>query len=130
MEDLSELFFTPGHEWIRVENDTLVIGFTEHAEASMGDVLNVELPEPDEHHYEPHEEIGVVEGEHATREFRAPLPGVIESINTRLLSHPELINQEPYGDGWLVVMKPDTLEGLQDLLLVDEYEEALPDEDE
>jgi len=130
MEDLSNYLFTPGHEWVRVEGRKLVIGFSDYAQANFGDALSVELPEPGDHHYEFNEEIGAVEGDASTREIRAPLSGFITAINTRLLSHPELLNQDPYGEGWLAEMKPDSMDGLEDLLHVDEYEEALPEEED
>jgi len=129
-DDLSDYLFARSDEWIRPGSDTIVIGFSEHAQASMGEVHGVELPEPDDHHYEPDEDIGVVEADAMTRDFRAPVPGTIVAINTNLFSHPELINEEPYGRGWLVEMKPDSMDDLEDLMHVDEYEEMLPELDE
>ena len=82
MAALTDLRFTVGHEWVRREGDRLVIGFRVHAQDLLAEVLTVELPEPDDHHYEPNEDIGVVESEDMTRDFRAPVSGIIVAINT------------------------------------------------
>jgi glycine cleavage system H protein len=130
MDDLSELRFTPKHEWVRVKGDRIVVGLTDFAQSLLSDVLSVELPEPGDHHYDANEEIGVVESERATRDFRAPVSGTIAAVNSALLTDPELINADPYGDGWIVEMKPDAVGDVRHLMHVDEYEELLPSEEE
>ena len=129
-DDFSDVLFARSDEWVRPNGDTIIIGFSDHAQAHMGDAIGVELPEPDDHHYEPDEDIGVVEADAVTRDFRAPVSGTIVAINTSLFSHPELINEDPYGRGWLVEMKPDRMDDLEDLFEVDEYEAIRPEWDE
>lgn len=128
--DPSHFRFTETHEWVHVKSDTLVVGVTEYAAALLADVTNVELPEPDDHHYEEHEDIGTIEGIRSSMDFHAPLTGVIVATNTRLLSNPELINSDPFGEGWIVELKPDRMADIDELLDVDEYEAGIPEFEE
>ena len=130
MEDLSDFKFTHNDEWVRQEDDRLVMGITDFAHGQLGDIVHVELPEPDDHPYDTEDSLGIVESLTASLEFHAPVPGIVTEINTALLSHPELITADPYGKGWIVAIKPSDLSGLDELMDVHEYENGLPDEDE
>jgi glycine cleavage system H protein len=128
MTDPSRLKFTDSHEWVGDGGEIIRVGISDFWQQRLSDITHVELPEPDDHHYEAREDMGVVESLEMAADFHAPVPGVIVAINTELLSTPELINTDPYGDGWLVEMRPDSMSDLDDLLEHDEYEAGLPDE--
>ncbi len=128
--DPSNLRFTDNHQWVRVKGRTIIVGFTEFAQQKFSDIISVELPEPDEHHYDSREEIGVIEAVNTSGSFHAPVAGTVVATNTDLLSNPELINTDPFGDGWLVEMAPDNMADVIDLMDVDEYEGSLPEEEE
>ena len=130
MEDLSDFKFTHNDEWVRVEDGRLIIGITDYAQSQLEDIMHVELPEPDEHPYATEDSLGIVGSLSGSMEFHAPVPGIVIEINTHLLSHPELIAKDPYGEGWIVAIKPDDVSGLDELMDVHEYESGLPDEDE
>ena len=130
MEDLSDLKFTHSDEWVREEDGRLVLGITDYAQSQLEDIMHVELPEPDDHPYDTEDSLGVVESLSASMEFHAPVPGLVVEINTALLSHPELITADPYGKGWIVVIKPNSPGGLEELMDVLEYESSLPEEDD
>ncbi|NQT94289.1 MAG: glycine cleavage system protein GcvH [Lentisphaerae bacterium] len=129
MHDLTGYSFTSNHEWVRPEGDRLVIGLTDYAQHALSDIVSVELPEPEDHHYEKDEELGITESINTTSEIRAPVAGFVVDTNSDLLSDPELINADPYGKGWIVVFKPDNMADVRDLLHADEYEEILPDDE-
>lgn len=130
MRDAADLRYTRTHEWVEVKRDTIVVGVTDYAQAHLSDVVNVELPEPDEHHYESNEEFCVVASLRNSRGCLTPVAGTIVKINTELLSRPELINKDPYGQGWLIEMKPDNMDDADDLMDADEYEASLPEDEE
>ena len=129
--DPSDLRFTDTHEWIRVKDrSTIVVGVTDFLQMRLTDVTSVELPEPDDHHYEPRDEISVIEALSASAAFHAPVCGTIVATNTDLLSRPELVNSDPYGSGWLVEMRPDKMTDVLHFMDADEYEANLPEDEE
>ena len=130
MEDLSHLKFTHHEEWIEIKDDEIIMGITDFAQSKLGDIINVELPEPDEHPYDLEDALGVIESLSESMEFHAPVPGIITEINTNLLSSPELINASPFEKGWIVKIKPSDINSLDDLLDIVEYEALLPEEDD
>ena len=130
MDDLTAMKFTRSHEWALRKADTIIVGITDFAQHKLSDITGVELPEPDEHHYEAHEEMCVIESLKTAADCRAPVPGVITAINMSLMTRPELVNNDPYGQGWLVEMRPDNMADIDDLMDADRYEVMLPDEDE
>jgi glycine cleavage system H protein len=130
MINLDTLRFSSTHEWVRVERKKVIVGITDFQQRRLSDVISIELPEPDDHHFEKGEEIGVLESVSTSADFHAPISGKIVAVNTRLLSQPELINSSPYGDGWLIEMKPDSLADVSELMNADEYEDALPEDEQ
>ncbi|OGV60499.1 MAG: glycine cleavage system protein H [Lentisphaerae bacterium RIFOXYC12_FULL_60_16] len=131
MSDPSELKYTSSHEWVRVEGKTIIVGITDYAQALLADITNIELPEPDEHHhYEKREDVCVIESLRTSHDMRAPVAGTITEINTELLSNPEIVNEDPYGEGWLIRMKPDDMRHVERLMDIYRYEENLPEEEE
>jgi glycine cleavage system H protein len=130
MRDPSELRYTRTHEWAEVRRNTIVVGITDYAQAHLPDIMNVELPEPDEHHYEANEEFCVIASLRNSRGCLTPVAGTVVAINTELLSRPELINHDSYGAGWLIELKPDSMDDVDELMDADEYEASLPEEEE
>ena len=93
--------YTEEHEWLRVEGDLVVVGITEHAAEQLGDVVFVELPEP-ETQVAKGDEVCVIESVKAASDILAPLEGEIVEVNEALVDDPGVINRDPYGEGWLV----------------------------
>lgn len=103
----TELRYTSSHEWVRDEGDgTLTIGITDHAQSELGDLVFVELPEADRE-LQAGEACAVVESVKAASDVYAPISGRVVSVNEQLADAPELINQDPYGEGWLFRVEGD-----------------------
>ena len=118
----AELRYTKEHEWVREHDDgTLVLGVTDHAQVSLGDLVFVELPENDTA-VEAGNACAVVESVKAASDVYLPLSGTIVEKNDALEDAPELVNSDPYGDGWLLRFKPDTPAQLEELLWCYDYE--------
>lgn len=116
--------YTEDHEWMRVEGDLVVVGITEHAAEQLGDVVFVELPEP-EAMVAKGDEIVVIESVKAASEIAAPVDGEIVEVNTALVDKPALVNEDPTGDAWFFKMKVDDLAVLDDFLTEDEYNDLI-----
>ena len=121
----NELLYNRSHEWIRVEGETVVIGITHYAQDQLGEVVYVELPEVGTG-VSASEELGTLESVKAVSEFLAPVAGEVLEVNERLEDEPNLVNEDPYGDGWLVKIS-GTTEG-EDLLDAEGYQELLEQE--
>ena len=109
-------YYTEEHEWISIEGDHALIGVTDYAQSELGDVVFVELPEPGGT-VEQGSVFGTIEAVKTVSDLYAPVSGEIVEVNPDLADKPELVNQSPYGDGWMIrikVAKPDELEGLMD----------------
>ncbi|ANG64816.1 glycine cleavage system protein H [Marinobacterium aestuarii] len=119
----AELKYVASHEWVRVEDDgTVTIGVTHHAQDLLGDVVFVELPDVGAQ-LSAGDDAGVVESVKAASDIYAPLSGEVVAINEDLEDSPELVNSDPFGDGWFFRMKlSDTVE-LDELLDADGYNE-------
>jgi len=121
----NELLYNRSHEWIRVEGETVVVGITHYAQDQLGEVVYVELPEVGTG-VSASEELGTLESVKAVSEFLAPVAGEVLEVNERLEDEPNLVNEDPYGDGWLVKIS-GTTEG-EDLLDAEGYQELLEQE--
>ncbi|MCK5851298.1 MAG: glycine cleavage system protein GcvH [Kiritimatiellae bacterium] len=130
MEDLSHLKFTHHEEWIDIKGDEITVGITDFAQSKLGDIVHVELPEPDEQPYDIEDALGEISSLSESMEFHGPVPGIITAINTNLLSNPELINSDPFQKGWILKIKPTDMSSLDELLDIVEYEAFLPEEDD
>jgi glycine cleavage system H protein len=111
-----ELLYTESHEWIKREGDNIRVGITDHAQSELTDVVYVELPKL-ERQVNPKEPIAVVESVKAASDIYAPVKGMVVEANKGLEADPGLINREPYGQGWIFVLKienPDDLKNLKD----------------
>jgi glycine cleavage system H protein len=120
-----ELLYNRSHEWARVEGDTVVVGITHYAQDQLGEVVYVELPEVGTG-VDAGDELGTLESVKAVSEFLSPAAGEVIEINERLEEEPNLVNDDPYGDGWLVKISGST-EG-EDLLDAEGYQEFLEQE--
>jgi len=111
-----DMYYTKEHEWIRVEGDEVVIGITDHAQNALTDIVYVELPDTGEE-LEDMEEFAIVESVKSASPIFAPLAGQVTAVNEELDDTPELINESPYGAGWIIRMRlsnPDTVSTLMD----------------
>ena len=121
----AELLYGRSHGWIRVEGDAVVIGITNYAQDQLGEVVYVELPEVGTG-VATGEELGTLESVKAVSEFLAPVGGEVIGVNERLEDEPNLVNEDPYGDGWLVKIS-GSVEG-EDLLDAEAYQQFLEQE--
>jgi len=129
MSDIrNELKYVASHEWIRDEGDgTVTIGITDHAQDLLGDVVFVELPEVGSD-VVTGDDAGVVESVKAASDVYVPVSGEIVEVNDLLEDSPELVNSDPYGDGWFFRIKLSDARELDDLLDADAYGELYEDE--
>ncbi len=116
--------FTKEHEWLRVEGDLVVVGITAHASEALGDVVFVELPEP-ETMVSAGDEVCVIESVKAASDILAPVDGEIVAVNEKLVDNPALVNEDPLGAAWFFKMKLDDLAVLDDFMDEDEYNEMI-----
>jgi len=125
MSDIpSDLKYVSSHEWIREEGDGVVtIGVTDHAQDLLGDVVFVELPEVGAE-FANGDDIGVVESVKAASDIYAPLSGEIVAVNAELEDSPELVNSDPYGDGWFIQLRLNSPEEMNELLDAEGYSEV------
>lgn len=130
MEVPQQLRYSQEHEWVLVEEDNLAtIGITDYAQDQLGDVVFVELPEPDTRLTQD-EPFGVVESVKAVSDIYAPVSGMVKEVNTELLNTPETLNEDPYGDAWLVQVEMNEPEELDALMTAEEYERFVEEERE
>jgi glycine cleavage system H protein len=121
----NDLSYTRSHEWARVEGDLVVVGITHYAQDQLGEVVYVELPEVGLG-ANAGEELGTLESVKAVAEFLSPVAGEVVEINDRLAEEPNLVNEDPYGDGWLVKISGALEE--DELLDAEAYKKLLAEE--
>jgi glycine cleavage system H protein len=125
-----ELRYAKTHEWVRQEDDgTLVMGISDHAQELLGDLVYVELPEVGRT-VQAREELAVVESVKAAADVYGPVSGEVVAINESLVDTPELINRDPYGEGWMVRIKPESTEEIANLLDAAAYSTLAKDEED
>ena len=115
-----DLKYTKSHEWIKIKDDIAVVGITDHAQAELTDIVFVELPEIGKE-IKKGEELCVVESVKSVSEIYAPVSGKIVKVNSKLDDSPEIINESPYDDGWLVELEISDKSEVDSLLDVAEY---------
>lgn len=118
------LYYTKEHEWIRVEDDSVVIGITDHAQNALTDIVYIELPESGQN-FEEMGEFAIVESVKSASPIFAPLSGAIMEVNEALEDSPELMNEDPYGEGWIVRMKLDSPDAVSGLMSAADYKEEI-----
>jgi glycine cleavage system H protein len=103
---VAERKYTASHEWIDLEGETATIGITDFAQAQLGDVVFLELPAKGAK-VAPGQSFGVIESVKAASDLFAPVAGTVVEVNERLTQNPELVNSDPYGEGWLIKVKAE-----------------------
>lgn len=124
-----ELKYTKSHEWVRREGDgTVTVGITDHAQELLGDMVYVELPEPGRE-LKAGEECAVVESVKAASDVYSPVAGEVVAVNEALGDSPELVNKAPYGEGWMLRIKPIEASDVDALLDADGYQAQVESEE-
>lgn len=119
--NLKNLKYTKDHEWVRVEGDIAYVGITDFAQGELGDIVYVEIETLNEK-IEMGDVFGTVEAVKTVSDLFMPISGEVIELNEKLESEPELVNSDPYGDGWMVKIKIDNISQLDELLDLDGYE--------
>ncbi len=120
----AELRYTRDHEWAKAEGKRLRVGITAYAQEQLGDVVFVELPKVGAK-VTARQSFGVVESVKAVSDLFAPVSGEVVEVNTELPNSPEVVNQDPYGRGWMIVIAPSKPDEWNELLTAGQYEEFL-----
>lgn len=119
-----DLKYTTEHEWVRIEGDVATVGITDYAQDQLGDIVFVELPEEGEE-IEKGDTFGVVESTKSVSDLYVPLSGVVLESNDPLLDSPEIINEDPYGEGWMIRIKIKSKDEIVDLLDAPNYQKTV-----
>ncbi len=127
MEFPQEFKYSKEHEWIKVESNTVTIGITDYAQDSLGDVVYVELPQEGTAMVKG-ETFGVIESVKAVSDLYSPVSGAIVEVNDSIIDNPEVINEEPYGDAWMLKVELSNPEELDELLSSDDYQQHVEEE--
>lgn len=127
MEIPSELRYSREHEWVAVENNVATIGITDYAQEQLGDVVYVELPEVGAP-VTKDDAFGVVESVKAVSDIYAPVSGTVTEVNADLPDSPETVNEDPYGDAWMIRVEMSDPSELDDLLTAAEYQKFIEEE--
>ena len=118
------LYYSKDHEWLRVEGETGTVGITDHAQGSLGDVVYVELPKVGDT-FGAHEAFGSVESVKAVSELFLPVAGEVTEVNESLTDEPEKVNNDPYGEGWMLRIRLSNRGEVDSLLSAAEYEDYI-----
>lgn len=123
-----DLFYTESHEWVRDEGSQVTIGLTDYAQSQLKDIVYVDMPEAGSE-FKKGESIGVVESVKTVADVYSPVTGKVIEANFTLKDHPQFVNEDPYGKGWLIKMEIQDRKELKGLLSSDAYQSSLPKED-
>jgi len=119
------LYYSKDHEWARIESDLAVVGITDYAQKSLHEIVYVELPS-EGMELKQMESFGTVESVKAVSEMFSPVSGVVTQVNQALEESPELVNNDPYGEGWIIKIRPKNLEDdLKNLMDANQYADYL-----
>lgn len=121
MSTPTDLRFTASHEWVRIDGNHAIVGITDHAQSALGDVVHVEMPDPDDS-FEKGAEIAEIESVKAVSSIYAPVSGTVVEVNEAIEDEPETVNESPYGDGWLFKLELSSADELDELLDADAYD--------
>ena len=123
-----DLKYTKDHEWVAVDGSVGKVGITDYAQSQLGDIVYVELPEVGAE-VTAGEPFGSIEAVKAVSDLLAPISGVVKEVNTAMADSPELVNNSPYGDGWMIVIEIGDAAQLESLLSADDYEKLIASEE-
>ncbi len=112
------------HEWVEDRDGIVRIGITDFAQDELGDIVFVELPQVDDE-LEAEEAFGVIESIKAVSDLYAPVGGTVTDVNETVMDQPELVNEDPFGDGWMIEIEPTAADAVDELLSAAEYEDQL-----
>ena len=129
MEFPEDLKYTKEHEWLLMEGTTAIVGITDDAQDRLGDVVYVELPAVGDK-VSKEDAFGVVESVKAVSDIYAPVSGKVLEVNDDLPDNPNMINEDPYGDGWLIKVEMNDPEEVEELMTAEEYKEYIAEEEE
>lgn len=118
----SEYLYSREHEWVRVDDDLCVLGITEFAQQELGEVVFVELPEVGQV-FNVNDELGTIESVKAVAEVYTPVAGEVIEVNDAVVDDPELLNEDPQGEGWLIKIRFSSASDLKSLMNAEQYEE-------
>jgi glycine cleavage system H protein len=118
----SDYLYSREHEWVRVEDDVCSIGITEFAQQELGEVVFVELPEIGQV-FNANDELGTIESVKAVAEVYTPVAGEVIEVNDAVVDDPELLNEDPHAEGWLVKLRFSSASDLKSLMNAEQYEE-------
>lgn len=120
----SELKYTETHEWLHLEGNKCTVGITDHAQEQLGDIVFVELPEEGTE-LSKGDVLGNIESVKSVSEVYTPVSGRVIEVNEKLLDNPELVNQDPWGEGWIAKLELTDTDSLGELLTAEEYQSKL-----
>ncbi len=124
MFSVAERKFTKEHEWVEKSDQIIIVGITEFAQDQLGDIVSIELPKIASS-FKQNDVMVIIDSVKASSDIYCPVDGEIIEINEKLLEHPELINQSPYEEGWIVKIKPNNPEQIDSLLSKEQYDELV-----
>lgn len=125
--NLDDYKFHKEHTWVKLKKKKAVIGITDYAQEALGDIVYIDLPEVNTF-YEANSEIAEIESTKATSSIISPVSGTVFEINEKLMDNPEIINEDPYGKGWIAIIDMKDASELDDLMDLDDYEAYLEEE--
>lgn len=120
--------YSRSHEWVRIDGDVGTVGITDHAQKELGEIVYLELPELG-HVYNAEDEFGTVESVKAVSELFTPVSGEVIEINKAAVSEPGIVNDDPFGDGWLIRVKISTDQEVSKLMSAEDYARYLQEEE-
>ena len=120
--------YATSHEWVRVDGDVGTIGITDYAQKELGEIVYLELPEVG-HVFNADDEFGTVESVKAVSELFTPVSGEVVDVNKGAVAEPGIVNDDPFGDGWLIKLKLSTDEEVQKLMTAEQYAEYVAQEE-
>lgn len=124
----ADLRYTKSHEWVRVDQDgSVVVGITDHAQSALGELVYVETPETSTQ-VNAGDACAVVESVKAASDIYAPIGGTVTDVNATLADQPELVNEQPYDDGWIMRIEPSDISEVDGLLDSETYEQSLEED--
>lgn len=122
-----DLRYHKEHTWVKASGKKATVGITDYAQDALGDIVYIDLPEVDAN-VEVNSEIGEIESTKATSSIISPVSGRVTEVNEELSESPEIINEDPYGKGWIAILEIDDVSELDDLMDASEYEKYVEEE--
>lgn len=127
MNTPKELRYSEEHEWVKVEGDKVRVGITDFAQSELGDIVFVELPEVGDE-VQANEPFGSVESVKTVSELYAPISGKVVEVNEELADSPEFVNESPYEKAWMIVVEPNDMSEVENLMTAEQYEEMIKED--